>query len=74
MSKRQTTRLTKQHVSSGGASGIFGEDAHVHEKSVGRASKNVFEELKQQYHRHKFRFRKAISKQEINDKLNSIDT
>ena len=41
MSKGQTRRLTNQHISSGGASGIFGEDAQVHDKSVGRASMNV---------------------------------
>jgi type II restriction enzyme len=73
MSKGQTKRLTKQHISSGGASGIFGNDAQVHEKSVGRASMSVFEELKQGYPRYQFRYRQSISKQEINDKLNSID-
>jgi type II restriction enzyme len=73
MSKRQTRRLTKQHISSGGASGIFGEYAHAHDKSVDRASKNVFENLKKKYHRYQFRFRQMINKQEINDKLNSID-
>ena len=70
MSKRQTRRLTKQHISSGGASGIFGEDAQVHDKYVGRASINVFEKLKQEYQRYQFRFRQTISKQEINEKLN----
>ena len=47
MSKGQTRRLTKQHISSGGASGIFGEVwAQVHDQSVGRASVSVFEKLK----------------------------
>jgi type II restriction enzyme len=73
MSKGQARRLTKQHISSGGASGIFGEDAQVHDQSVGRASGSVFEELKQKYQKYQFRFRQAISKQEINEKLNSID-
>ncbi len=73
MSKGQTRRLTKQHIASGGASGIFGEDAQVHDKSVGRASVSVFEKLKQDYPRYQFRFRQDISKQEINKKLNSID-
>src|SRR5579883_1302299 len=73
MSKRQTRRLTNQHKSSGGASGIFGEDAQVHDKSVGRASLNVFEKLRQEYPRYQFRFRRTLSKQEINEKLNSID-
>jgi type II restriction enzyme len=73
MSKRQTKRLTTQHISAGGASGIFGEDAQVHDKSVGRASMNVFEMLKKKHPRFQFRFRPAISKQEINAKLRSID-
>jgi type II restriction enzyme len=73
MSKGQTKRLTKQHISSGGASGIFGEDAQVHEHSVGSASTSVFEQLKQKYPRFQFRFRQALNKKEINKKLNSID-
>lgn len=73
MSKRQTKRLTNQHISLGGASGIFGEDAQVHDKSVGRASMNVFENLKQEHPRYQFRFRSSLGKQEINKKLNSID-
>jgi type II restriction enzyme len=73
MNKRQTRRLTDQHVSSGGASGIFGEVAQVHDKAVGRASINVFEGVKQKYPQHQFRFRTSLSKQEINEKLNSID-
>jgi type II restriction enzyme len=73
MSKGQAKRLTTQHISSGGTTGIFGEDAQVHDKSVGRASLNVFEKLKQQHPRYQFRFRTSLSKQEINEKLNSID-
>lgn len=34
---------------------------------------SVFEELKRKYPRYQFRFRQAINKQEINEKLNSID-
>ncbi|HMD76321.1 MAG TPA: EcoRI family type II restriction endonuclease [Terracidiphilus sp.] len=73
MSKGQTGRLTKQHVSSGGASGIFGENAQVHDQSVRRAAMSVFEALKQEYQKYKFRFRETVSKHEINEKLNSID-
>lgn len=73
MSKGQTKRLTNQHVSSGGASGIFGEDAQVHDRSVRRAGMSVFDNLKQEYKKYQFRFRESISKQEINEKLHSID-
>jgi hypothetical protein len=37
MSKRQTGRLTDQHISSGGATGIFGEDAQTHDKFMSSA-------------------------------------
>lgn len=73
MSKGQTGRLTDQHVTSGGAVGIFGEDAQEHEKVVGQASKNVHKTLGDAYPQYKFRLRQAIKKQEINEKLNSID-
>lgn len=73
MSKGQTRRLTNQHVSSGGASGIFGEDAQVHDRSIRRAGMSVFDTLKQKYQKYQFRFREVISKHEINEKLNSID-
>ena len=73
MSKGQTRRLTKQHVSSGGASGIFGEKAQVHDRLVRRAGMKVFDILKREYRKHQFRFRETISKQEINEKLHSID-
>ena len=74
MSKGQAGRLTKQHISSGGASGIFGEDAQVHDESVHRAGMSVFDALKKDYQKHQFRFREDIGKQEINKKLNSIDS
>lgn len=74
MSKGQTRRLTKQHVSSGGASGIFSENAQVHDQSVRRAAMGVFEALKQKYKKkYQFRFRESITKHEINMKLKSID-
>jgi type II restriction enzyme len=73
MSKKQTRRLTKQHVSSGGASGIFGKNAQVHDQSVRSAAMSVFEALKHNYQNYKFRLRMTISKHEINEKLSSID-
>ncbi|MEN3943008.1 EcoRI family type II restriction endonuclease [Prosthecobacter sp. SYSU 5D2] len=73
MSKGQTSRLTAQHVSSGGVVGIFGEGAQVHDKAVGRASLKVLEALKLAHPLYQFRIRAAIKKQEINEKLKSID-
>ncbi len=74
MKKGQTRRLTKQHIASGGASGIFGEDAKIHDGSVHNVGKSVFLALKKKYPKYSFRFRETISKQEINKKLNSIDS
>jgi type II restriction enzyme len=74
MSKGQTKRLTKQHISSGGPKGTFGEHAQEHDKSVRRAGISVFDALKQEYQQYQFRFREVISKHEINEKLNSIDS
>jgi len=74
MSKGQAKRLTKQHVLSGGASGIFGKDAQAHDVSVNRAGMSVFDALKKDYQKYQFRFREFIGKQEINKKLNSIDS
>lgn len=73
MSKRQTGRLTDQHISTGGATGIFGEDAQTHDKCVGLASLDVLKSLQQEHPRYQFRCRTEISKHEINDKLHSID-
>jgi type II restriction enzyme len=74
MSKGQTKRLTKQHRSSGGASGIFGESAQEHDNSVKLASEKVLKRIQAEYPKFKFRLRVSISKQEINAKLNSIDS
>lgn len=73
MAKGQTKRLTNQHISSGGASGIFGEDAQEHDYSVSNTSELVFENLKLEYPKFQFRIRQSISKKEINKKLQSID-
>lgn len=73
MSKGQTERLTKQHGSRGGPSGIFGEGAQVHDRSVRRAAERVFEALVRKHKKYQFRIRETIGKQEINEKLNSID-
>jgi type II restriction enzyme len=73
MAKGQTKRLTNQHISSGGASGIYGEGAQEHDYSVSNASEIVFEKLKLEYPKFQFRLRHSISKKEINQKLQSID-
>lgn len=73
MSKGQRGRLTEQHISSGGASGIFGQKAQVLDDSVHSAGQSVFDALRRAYRKYEFRFRESIRKQEINKKLRSID-
>ena len=73
MSRRQTNRLSEQHVEHGGASGIFGEDAQIHEKVVSNASLGVLHCLRLAYPQYLFRHRVFIAKKEINSKLRTID-
>jgi len=74
MKKGQTERLTTQHIITGGASGIFGEDAKTHDDSVRNVGKSVFAALQEKYPTYTFRFRDIVTKKEINQKLNSIDS
>lgn len=73
MKKKQTDRLTKQHVKSKGVEGIFGESAQLHDGSVKNVSLFVFDILKDKYRYLSFRYREKIEKKEINKKLNAID-
>lgn len=74
MSKGQTDRLSEQQQKSGGPKGIFGKNAQVHEVSVAEATDSVFDRLKKAHPQSKFRHRTKISKKEINDELNKIDS
>lgn len=72
--KNQSTRLTKQHKKSKGVVGIFGELAKSHDLTVGEISLLVRDELKVEYPQLNFRYRKNISKSEINIALKEIDS
>lgn len=71
--KVQSSRLTKQHKESKGVIGIFGEEAKLHDISVGKVSKFVLKELRNEFEQLEFRYRENISKEEINTVLNKID-
>jgi len=74
MSKgKQTGRLTSQHITTGGATGIFGDLAKAHDGSVGAVGLKVYGILVEKYPKYKFRYRQNITKKEINKKLQSID-
>lgn len=74
MKKNQSKRLTDQHKISHGVVGIFGEEAQIHDKDVGDNQYGVKSILEKEFPTLKFRFRREISKKEINDTLNKIDS
>ncbi len=71
--KSQSNRLTEQHKRSKGVVGIFGEDAKVHDFTVGKISRIVVDQLYKKYPQLSFRYRTSIKKEEINAALQKID-
>lgn len=72
--KNQSTRLTSQHKKSKGEIGIFGTEAKLHDTTVGKIQKSVFEQLKSNYPKLTFRYRPSITKKEINEALKKVDS
>ena len=72
--KNQSKRLTNQHKKSEGVIGIFGDDAKMHDLTVGKISKFVMNELQEEYPQLTFRYRTSIQKKEINKSLKKIDS
>lgn len=73
MKKRQTERLTEQHIKSKGPKGIFNEIAKKHDLSLKEVSHHIFKYLQEEYPNLKFRYRDNIPKTEINKNLNQVD-
>lgn len=71
--KVQSTRLTHQHKQSHWVVGIFGDEAKIHDMTVGKISRVVLSELEKEYPSLSFRYRTGISKKEINEVLKKID-
>ena len=71
--KDQSKRLTQQHKSSHGVVGIFGEEAKLHDMTVGQVSHLVLTQLKADFPKLSFRYRDNIRKEEINLALQKID-
>lgn len=71
--KNQSTRLTKQHKESRGVVGIFGEEAKLHDMTVGKISHFVIKQLEKDFPQLLFRYRKSITKEEINEALRKVD-
>lgn len=73
MAKNQSERLRKQHKKSQGVVGIFGNVAKKHDLKVGDISKYVMKQLENDYPKLSFRYRKTITKKEINEALQAVD-
>lgn len=71
--KNQSNRLTEQHKESQGVVGIFGEEAKLHDTTVGRISHFVIKQLEKEFPKLSFRYRTSIKKEEINEALRKID-
>ena len=72
--KNQSSRLTAQYLASHGAVSIFGEEAKLHDTTVGKVSNAVFQKLKEKYIKLTFRYRTSITKKEINEALQKVDS
>lgn len=71
--KNQSKRLTAQHKKTQGAAGIFGKEAKSHEKTVSEISRLAIKQLQNEYPNLEFKHRSSIAKDEINQKLQSLD-
>ena len=71
--KNQSKRLTNQHKKFQGVVGIFGDEAKLHDMTVGKISNLVIEQLEKEYPQLTFQYKKSIKKEEINKALKKID-
>ena len=71
--KNQSKRLTNQHKKSRGVVGIFGDEAKLHDITVGKISHLVIEQLEKEFPQLSFRYRTSIKKEEINEALKKVD-
>lgn len=73
MKKGQSNRLTEQQKEGQGPVTIFHKDAKFHDAEVGSTSELAMIKLKNEFSMLKFRYRKNLSKKEINEALKKID-
>lgn len=72
--KNQSKRLTAQHKESHGVVGIFGEEAKLHDMTVGKISHHIIKRLEEDYPQLVFRYKSRIEKKTINEALKKIDS
>ena len=71
--KNQSNRLTTQQKESKGVVGIFGEEAKIHDMTVGEVSRLALKKLQEEFPQLEFLPRTSIKKEEINEALKKID-
>ena len=71
--KNQSNRLTTQQKESEGVVGIFGDEAKIHDMTVGEVSRLALKKLQEEFPQLEFRPRTSIKKEEINEALKKID-
>jgi len=71
--KNQSKRLTNQHKKSQGVVGIFGDEAKLHDMTVGKISHLVIKQLEKCFPQLSFQYKTSIRKEEINEALQKID-
>lgn len=71
--KNQSGRLTSQHKKSRGVVSIFGQEAKLHDLTVGEISHLVVKQLTLDYPNLEFQYRTSIKKEEVNEALRKID-
>lgn len=69
----QSDRLTIQQKAAEGVLGIFDEEAQQHDQKVSDNSKITMRKLQEEFPLLTFRYRKSITKKEINNELHRID-
>ena len=60
--KNQSKRLTEQHKESKGVIGIFGEEAKLHDMTVGKISHFVIKQLEKDFPQLSFQYRTSKRK------------
>jgi len=71
--KHQSDRLTAQQKEGQGPITIFHKDAQIHDREVGNTSLFVIKQLEYEFPMLTFRYRKDLSKKEINESLQKVD-
>ena len=71
--KEQSKRLTRQHKTSRGVIGIFGDKAKIHDMEIEQLSLLVLEQLQTDFPKLIFRYKKSVSKKEINEALQKVN-